>query len=203
MSAVSKRRLTIQDYFTIERAASFKSEFFDGEMFAMAGASSAHNFIKENLSVELGGQLKGTRCRTLSSDQRIKVEATGLVTYPDIVVVCGKVEVTSDDEDTLNNPTCLIEVLSPSNQDYDRNGKFRNYQQIESLQEYITVAQDEPLCERCVRQPDGTWNVKYYKGLEEILVFTSINARISLADIYNGVAFPHKPLRPIVDLPER
>ena len=190
MSAAPKRRLTLEEYFAIEREAPFKSEFFAGEMFAMAGASSPHNIIKENIIGELYGRLKGGPCRTMSSDQRLKVDRTGLVTYPDVLIVCGKLEFAAEDKHTLVNPVAIIEVLSPSTARYDRGTKFRNYQLIPTLMEYILVDQEEPVCERFVRLADGSWGLVSFVGLESELVFTSVEARIPLADIYAGVTFP-------------
>lgn len=188
MSAALKK-MSLADYFVLERRAEFKSEFFDGEMFAMAGASTPHCIIKENLSVELGTRLKGGPCRTLSSDQRLLVERTGLVTYPDLLIVCGKMEFSAIDPHTLVNPNAIIEILSPSTERYDRGTKFRNYQQIPTLTEYILVAQDEPVCERFVRQGDGSWALVSFVGLESELAFTSVPVRIPLADVYAGVTF--------------
>ena len=190
MSAMPKPRLTSLQYLALEREAEFKSEFFDGEMFAMAGASPPHNFIKENLSGELFARLKGSRCRTVTSDQRLKVEQTGLFTYPDIIIFCGTPEYAPEDPYALINPTAIVEVLSPSTESYDRGAKFRNYQQIPSLVEYILVAQDEAVCERFARQADGLWGYAPFVGLDAELVFTSVPARIPLADVYRGVAFP-------------
>ena len=108
MSAVPKRKLTEAEYLAIERAAEFKSEFYNGEMFAMAGASREHNRVKENLVIELGARLKGGPCQTYSSDQRVVVGATGLYTYPDIVILCGPGAYDPADRDTLTNPTAII-----------------------------------------------------------------------------------------------
>src|SRR3954469_18701066 len=131
MTAVPRIRLTPAEYLAIERKAEFKSEYLNGEMFAMAGASPAHNSVKENLIVRLGGRLWGGPCRSYSSDQRVKVSATGLYTYPDIVIVCGTPEFDDADRDTLVNPRAIIEVLSDSTAGYDRGPKFRHYQRIE------------------------------------------------------------------------
>ena len=193
MSALPKPKLTALQYLAIERRAEFKSEFFDGEMFAMAGASSRHVFIASNLGLRLANALLGGPCRVGLSDLRVLVDRTGLYTYPDIVVVCGPVEYAPNDPDTLVNPTAIIEVLSPSTEKYDRGAKFRNYKRIESLMEYVLVAQDEPLCERYVRQSDGAWGVVAYEGLHESLIFTSIPATVPLAEIYSGVEFPATP----------
>jgi Uma2 family endonuclease len=193
VTAIPKPKLSVAEYLARERAAEFKSEYYRGEMFAMAGASREHNTAKENLIVELGTRLKGTPCRTFSSDQRVKVSATGLYTYPDIVVVCGKPEYDPLDPDTLVNPVAIIEVLSPATETYDRGAKFRQYQQLPSVQEYILVAQDEPVVERFVRQADGTWVLTVVTGLTGEVTFHTVTARIGLADIYNGVDFPPRP----------
>ena len=193
MSAVRKKRLSVAEYLTMEKRAAFKSEFYRGEMFAMAGASIPHNRIKDNTLIELGNRLKGTPCRTYSSDQRVLVEATGLYTYPDILVVCGPEALDPADKDTLTNPTAIVEILSPSTERYVRGAKFRNYQQMPSFKEYILIAQDEAVCERFVRQTDQSWALVSFVGLEAVLKFTSIAAEIPLADIYAGVTLPDLP----------
>ena len=152
MSAVPKTKLTPAEYLAIERKAEFKSEYYRGEMFAMAGARLPHNTIKENLIVELGSQFKGGPCRTLSSDQRVKVNETGLYTYPDIIILCEPPQFEDDECDTLLNPRVIIEVLSESTETYDRGRKARHYKRIPSLHEYILVTQWEPFVERLVRQ---------------------------------------------------
>jgi Uma2 family endonuclease len=190
MSAVPKPKLTPAEYLARERTAEFKSEYYRGETFAMAGASRQHNTVKENLIVEVGVRLKGSPCRTWSSDQRVKVSATGLYTYPDIVVVCGKADYDADDEDTLVNPVAIVEVLSPGTESYDRGAKFRQYQQLPSLQEYVLVSQDEPVVERFVRQPDGTWVLTVVTGLTGEVAFATVPARVAMADVYRGIDFP-------------
>ena len=195
MTAVPKTKLTAAEYLAIERKADFKSEFYRGEMFAMAGASREHNRVKENLSIEIGSRLKGSRCQTFSSDQRVLVDATGLFTYPDIVILCGPGEYAPADRDTLVNPTAIIEVLSPTTKGYDRGTKFRNYQQIASLREYVMVAQDEAVVERYVRQPNGDWLLTTVTGLDKEMALTSVPVQIPLADVYAGVEFPETPPR--------
>jgi Uma2 family endonuclease len=195
MSAVPKRKLTPAEYLAIEKTAEFKSEFFNGEMFAMAGASRPHNRVKENLAIEIGSRLKGGACQSFSSDQRVLVNRTGLYTYPDLLIVCGEVESTGDDEDTITNPRVIVEVLSPSTERYDRTTKFDHYQQIPSVQEYILVAQDAARCERYVRQADGTWGYTSFVGLEAVLALTSVPVQVPLADIYAGAEFPDPPPR--------
>jgi len=190
MSALRIPRLTAAEYLAIERAAKFKSEFFNGEMFAMAGASRLHNRVNSNLEIEIGSRIKGGRCQSFSRDLRVLVDRTGLYTYPDLIVACGELEFSENDPDTLVNPTILIEVLSTSTEKYDRGLKFRHYQQIPSLKEYLLVAQDEALVERFVRLDDGQWGLISFVGLEAELAFAAIPVRIPLADVYAGVEFP-------------
>jgi Uma2 family endonuclease len=197
MSAVpkTKPKLTPAEYLAIERRAEFKSEYYDGEMYAMAGARFTHNTIKDNLIREIGSALKGGPCRTLSSDQRVKVLATGLYTYPDIVILCEPPQFEDDERDILLNPKVIIEVLSESTEQYDRGEKTRHYKRIASLCEYILVSQDKPVVERLVRNEDSTWSLTDFADLAAILEFTSIPAKVALAEIYRGVEFPEAKLR--------
>ncbi len=190
MSAAPKLRLTAEQYLAIERKAAYKSEFYDGEMFAMAGASRHHSRVKENLIVEIGSRLKGSRCRSHSSDMRVKVSASGLYTYPDIVIVCGEERYEDVHVDTLLNPQVIVEVLSDSTANYDRGKKFRHYKRIASFQEYVLVAQDEPVVEQFVRQPDGKWSQSSVEGLDAEFAFATVPVALSLADVYAGVEFP-------------
>jgi Uma2 family endonuclease len=196
MTAVPQRKLTPAEYLVIERSAQFKSEFLDGEMFAMAGASPLYNTIKENLIGELFPQLKGSPCRSYSSDQRVKVSATGLYTYPDIVIVCGQPEFEAGQPDVLLNPQVIIEVLSDSTESYDRGTKFDHYQRIDSLREYILVAQNRPAVERRVRHSQWDWLLTPIIGLNSELELVTVPAKVALADIYAGVTFPEPPKPP-------
>lgn len=195
MSAVPKpeRKMTEAEYLAVERAAETKSEFHDGVMYAMSGARFAHNLVKDNLACHLNNQLAGRSCRALTSDMRVKVMATGFQAYPDVVVFRGPPEFDGDRTDILVNPTVLVEVLSDSTEQYDRGFKFRNYQQIPSLREYVLVAQDEAVVERFVRQADGSWGHTAAVGLAAELAFATVPARVSLADLYAGVDVPETP----------
>jgi Uma2 family endonuclease len=192
MSALPKpRKLTVQEYLAIENAAALKSEFFDGEMFAMAGALPPHNKIKSQLEGEFYLRLKGSPCGTTSSDQRIKVGRTGLYTYPDIVIICGEPELDPNDRSTIVNPLVLIEVLSESTEHYDRTIKFDHYRKIDSAREYVLVSQDQPRVERYVRGGDDRWTHDAFVGLDATFSLESVPAKdISLADIYRGIMFP-------------
>jgi len=190
MSTLPHPRLTAQEYLEVERKAEFKSEYYNGEMFAMSGATFPHNRVKENLSVLIGTQIKGGPCQSLSSDMRVKVSRTGLYTYPDIVIVCGNPELEDEHLDTLLNPQVVIEVLSESTANYCRTKKYRHYQQIGSLREYILVEQDEPVFEQYARQPTGAWARTDVEGLDQEFAFATVPVRVRLADVYAGVTFP-------------
>lgn len=190
MTAVPKKKLTAQEYLAIERAAEFRSEFYNGEMFAMAGATGEHNRIKENFGGELYARLKGGPCESFSTDQRVLVSPTGLYTYPDILVVCGEVEYADGLFDTIVNPRVIVEVLSDSTEAYDRGAKFRQYRQIPTLEEYILIAQKEPAIDQFVRQPNGLWVLTTYTQLGETFRMSSVPLEIPMADIYRRVKFP-------------
>lgn len=188
MSALPKKKLTEAEYLVIERAAEFRSEFYAGEMFAMAGTSHQHNEVKDNLIVELGSQLKGGSCRTYSSDMRVKVSRTGLYTYPDIVIVCGPPKFEDHTElDTLLNPQVVIEILSKSTAGYDRGKKFLHYQRLASVMEYVLVSQDRMRVERLVRQPDETWVLTTFEDPTGEFSLATVPVRVPMAEIYRGV----------------
>ncbi len=189
MSSVLKPLLTAQEYLAKERTAEFRSEFYRGEMFAMAGATWEHTLVKDNIAGETRQLLKDGPCRVLTSDMRVKVDASGLYTYPDIVVVCEEPQFEDKLFDTLLNPRILMEVLSESTERYDPGAKFAMFRQIPTLEEYVLIAQDEPLVERHVRQPDNSWLMTEFRGLTQTFAFTSIPAKVALSEIYRGVAF--------------
>lgn len=184
------RRLTVEEYLARERQAESKSEYFNGQIFAMAGASEAHNLIVANVLASLVSMLKGRSCKAYASDMRVRVSATGLYTYPDISVVCGQARFEDDVQDTLLNPTVIIEVLSPSTESYDRGVKFEHYRTLESLSDYLLIAQDRAMVEHYTRQPDNRWLLSTYKGLEATVAIPSIACELALADIYDKVEWP-------------
>ena len=195
--AVAKtvRRLTEEEYLCHDRAANYKSEFFDGEMFAMAGGSPMHSLIAANLLRELGTKLKDRPCKAFTSDLRLKVEATGLDTYPDVSVVCGPLQFAAGTEDTVVNPTLLVEVLSDSTEAYDRGEKFLHYRQMPSLQEYLLVSQRRPRIEQFVRRADGEWTLRIAEGMDATLALSSLEITVALAEVFAGVDFIPGPIR--------
>ncbi len=189
MSAAPKPRFTLAEYLQRENAATFKSEFYRGEIFAMAGASPRHNSIVTKLIIGLGNRLLGTPCRPFTSDQRVRILTSSLITYPDVSVVCGPLEMDAEDSIAINNPSVVVEVLSQSTASYDRGEKFDLYRELESLQTYILVSQDKPHVERFVRQPDDSWLLTVFKGVEAVLELTTLGCSLPLAEIYADVTF--------------
>jgi Uma2 family endonuclease len=182
-------RLTQAEYLEIERRAEFKSEFRDGEMFAMSGGSRPHSRIACNLISAIDTQLKGSPCMVFNSDMRVKVQMAGLYTYPDVSVLCGPEEVEDEHDDVLLNPTVIAEVLSDSREAYDRGKKFEMYRRLPSLREYLLVNQHEPLIEQFIRQPGGEWLLRDVSGLEGKLSLPSLGITIALAEVYSKVRF--------------
>jgi Uma2 family endonuclease len=196
--AVAQNRIRISEaeYLRIERQAETKSEFFDGEMFAMAGGTATHSLITTNLTIELGNQFKGTGCLTYNGDLRVKAEATGLFTYPDISVVCGGPRFLDEQEDTLLNPTLVVEVLSDSTEAYDRGKKFEHYRQILSCKEYLLVSQKEALIEQYIRQLNREWTLKEAAGLDSRIELPSLGIVLPLSQVFANVKFAPSSLRP-------
>ncbi len=188
MSTQRAAFLTPAEYLEIERRAERKSEYYQGEMFAMAGASPNHVLIVANLVGELRQQLKGKPCRAYSTDLRLRVSPTGLYTYPDVLVVCGDLHFADDQKDTMMNPALVVEVLSDSTQDYDRGQEFEHYRTIPSLIEYLTVAQDRPHIEQWTRQ-ENRWVLSEYADLSQTIQLTSVGAALPLSEVYDKVDF--------------
>ncbi len=187
MSAVlTQTHYTAEEYLTLERSASSKSEFHDGQIFAMTGASRKHNLVSGNIYRELSLQLKSRPCEAYINDMRVKAAEARSYHYPDIVVVCGTPAFEDAQVDTLLNPTLLIEVLSPSTEAYDRGGKFAHYRKIPTLCEYLLVTQDQPSIERYVREGD-VWILTEAVGLEASVPLESIECVLSLREVYDKV----------------
>jgi Uma2 family endonuclease len=182
-------RLTEAEYLEIERRAECKSEFLDGEMFAMSGGTRSHYLIASNLNRAIGNQLEGCPCVVYTSDMRVRIQPEGLYTYPDLSVACGEEEFADEHDDTLLNPTVVVEILSDSREAYDRGKKFALYRQIPSLREYLLVSQDKPLVEQYIRQDSGEWLLREVAGLESKLSLPSVGITIAMAKVYSNVRF--------------
>jgi Uma2 family endonuclease len=189
MSAQSQPRLTPEQYLESERAAEFRSEYYCGQIYAIAGGSYQHAQIVGGMVREFGNALKKPACAVVPTDLRLCVSPEGY-TYPDVVVICGDPRFADNQQDTLLNPTLIVEVLSPSTEAYDRGFKFAQYRTVQSLEEYVLVAQAEPRVEVFRRQHDGHWLLSEAFGLESVCRFDSLDCSLALADIYDKVTFP-------------
>ncbi len=199
MSAHARPILTPEQYLEIERAAEFKSEYYDGQMYAMSGGSWSHGLIMAGLAGELRAALEDGPYGVVTGVLRVRVSPSGrFYTYPDVVVVCGEPSFADDQKDTLLNPTFVAEVLSPSTEAYDRGFKSAQYRKIESLEEYALVSQTEARLEVFRRQASGGWLLSEFDGLDAVCRFESLGCQIALAKIYRRVTFSGEDLiRPI------
>jgi len=189
MSAVPEQYLTIDDYIALEESSGVKHEFLDGAAFAMTGASPAHNLMTFNVASILRPQLRGKSCRIYSSDLRLKVEATGLYTYPDASVVCGPAQFADTPKNTITNPAVLIEILSPSTESYDRGKKSQHYRKIESLRAYLLIAQDSRHVELYVKEEQNRWVLAEFSQEDAVVPLDTIGCAMTVKDIYEDVEF--------------
>lgn len=195
MSAIPKQRFSEAEYLALESNSEIKHEYFHGEIFAMSGASPEHDRIFGNVFINLGVQLRGKPCEPFSSDIRVRISSR-IYTYPDISVVCREAEFTPDNSPSLANPTLIIEILSPSTESYDRGTKFQNYQTLESLQEYVLIAQDKARIETFIRNADNAWIFRQALGLEATIDLASIQCSLALADVYERITLPDEQIPP-------
>jgi len=196
--AMSKSAYTIDQYLAIERASPERYYYLDGEIYAMAGESSAHGDISVNIVGALVNQLKGTPCRARTKDTKVRSgpilcagETTrGLFSYPDVLVICGEQEFHDAIKDVVLNPKVILEVLSESTEAFDRGEKFTRLQTWNpSLTDFVLVSQERPQLEHYTRQTDGSWSYRLTSGLDASVVIASIQCTLKLTDVYDRVVF--------------
>lgn len=190
-TAAAKTHLTPEQYLAMERKSEVKHEYDRGRTIAMAGASREHNLIALNVGSEIRNGLRDRPSEAYAGDMRVRVE-DGRYLYPDVVVACGEPRFADDESDNLLNPTLIVEVLSPTTERRDRGRKFHQYRTIESLQEYVMVAQDEVHVERYTRR-EGEWAFSELDTLDGMLRLESIGCEIPLREVYAKVTFPPEP----------
>jgi Uma2 family endonuclease len=179
--------LSPEDYLAIERKSEFRSEYIDGQIVAMTGASRKHNLIVANVIGELRQQLKDKPCEVYTNDMRVRIPSANVYTYPDVVVVCGEPRFEDTFIDTLLNPNLIIEALSDSTESYDRGKKFGYYRTLESVVEYLLISQDEYRIEQYVKQDDGRWLLSEAHSLDAIIELASIQSVLPLNEVYDKV----------------
>lgn len=190
---------TEDEYLALERASQERREYLDGQIYLMAGESEAHGTICTNLTIEVGSQLKGTPCQAFSKDTKVRsgpipksrYGAQGLYSFPDLVVVCGEPQYLDEHQDVLINPKIIIEVLSPSTEFFDRGAKFARYSEhLDSLTDYIVVAQSQPLIEHFARDANGQWKIEATAtDLSQSVVLSSIGCTLRLSEVYDRIVF--------------
>ncbi len=185
MSSLPDYYLSPEEYLAVERSAENKSEYVDGVMYAMAGGSERQNLITGNIVTGLNIQLRETPCKVYPSDLKVRVPDSRRFFYPDVSVVCGETQFADDGRDVILNPVLVAEVLSESTAAFDRGKKFQSYQQIESLQEYLLVSQDEYVVEHYLRREDGHWLYTKASGLEAAIALPTLECLLALSDIYS------------------
>jgi len=180
--------ITEEEYLAMETESDLKHEYFEGEIFAMTGASEKHNLIAANVIGELRSQLKTKPCRVYPGDMRLKIEATGLYTYPDVMIVCGPRRFAEPGRtDTLTNPLVIIEVLSDSTENYDRGKKFQHYKSLNSLREYILISQHQEKIECWFKNERGIWEFSETDTENPFIILMSVECELRLDEIYDKV----------------
>lgn len=192
MASVPRRFLSEEQYLAIERAAERKSEYYNGEMYAMAGGTSPHSRLQQALARVVGNRLDLARCGTHGSDMRVRVSATGLYAYPDFSVVCGEERFADDHRDVLLNPVVIAEVLSESSESYDRGTKFAHYRTIDTLRHYVLVSQWEPLVEVFNRE-DDRWYLTASRAPQGTVQLPAIQVEFPVGELYEGVKLADPP----------
>jgi Uma2 family endonuclease len=187
--AAPERHYTVDEYLAFERAAEARHEYLAGRIYAMSpGGSESHALVATNLAATLRTLLRGRGCRVYAHDLRVRVDETGLHTYPDVVVACGAPRFADERRDTLLDPTLVAEVLSPTTERYDRGGKFAHYRRIATLQAYLLVAKHEPRLELYVRDGDA-WILREAVGLDAVLALPVVGGTLTSSDVYADVDF--------------
>jgi Uma2 family endonuclease len=186
----SETLYTPEDYLAFEREARTRHEFFDGEIYAMAGESLSHSRVCVNLSGEVRNKLKGKPCEALSPNMKVRTSSASLFAYPDLTIVCGEPQFHDTKKDVLINPQAIFEVLSPSTETYDRTTKFQKYRLGNpTLIDYFLISQDKPFVEHFMKQADGNWLYRSYSELDETVKIETLDCELSLREIYDRVEF--------------
>ena len=194
MTALPKRFFTPEEYLLLEDQAEYKSQYVDGEIFAMAGAEPEHVAVMVNVVIGLGQRFRGRSCQVFSSDMRVRVKPGGLWTYPDAVALCGELRFDRTDAPaTLLNPQVIFEVLSPSTAAFDRGDKFNRYRMLDTLTDYVLIAVDRMRVEHHALQSGGVWKLTEYRQPTDAVPLIGLGCELPLVEIYDKLTFPSPP----------
>jgi Uma2 family endonuclease len=189
MSTLTVTHVTPEEYLAAERLSEIRSEYLDGGVYPMTGASANHSRIVLDTGTELTNQLRERGGEVFVSEMKVRLPGSNKFFYPDVTAVCGELQYHDDRKDIITNPDLVIEVLSPSTEAFDRGAKFQAYRTIESLREYLLVSQGTPLIEQYVRGDDGKWTLTTATGLESSLTLPSVECTLNLSAVYKRVEF--------------
>ena len=198
MASLPQTRYTPEQYLEMDRKAEYRSEYVNGEILAMAGASGVHNRITLNVGSALMALLRGSPCEPFTRDLRVAISPTRY-TYPDVVVACGGPQFIDGQLDTLMNPAVVMEVLSPTTANDDQSWKFAHYRRLETLTDYVMLSQFQPFIEHYTRQDNGQWVLTEVMGLDAVLRLLSIGCDLPLTAIYERVEFAPDPDMPTLE----
>ncbi len=186
-SAIAHNLFSIQDYLSMERDAIDRHEYYQGEIYSMAGTTLQHDRIDKNLIGMINPFLKGKSCSVFGNDIRVHIPSNTLFTYPDVFIICGNAELLENEFDTVLNPSVIFEILSRSTRKYDKLEKFSLYRSISSFSEYVLIDSEKAEIEHYIKNNDNTWTLAVYDKPEQILTIKKIGIHISLFDLYDGV----------------
>ena len=192
-AAIQQRYYTKEEYLVLEEQEIYKSEYVDGEIFAMAGGSIQHSMICFNVIRRIGDMIAPKDCVGLESNVKVEIQRGRQYFYPDLMVICGKIDFAEKRTDTITNPMLIVEVLSPATEAFDRNKKFTAYRTLPALREYVLVYQDEPQIEAFYKQDEKTWRYTVARGLDESIRLLSLECDLALRDVYQKITWETPP----------
>lgn len=187
---------TLQEYFDLEETAEYKSEYYQGEIFAMAGGSANHNLIALNVATIFNLAFEQRPCRTFMSDMRLLVKAADLYTYPDIMIVCGQLKFAHKRTDIITNPVLIVEILSKSTESYDRGHKFKFYRTIPTLQHYILIDQAQIYLDYFQKITGGRWVLQAFSDPNQRVELAALDLELPLHRVYNKVTWDNAAIEP-------
>ncbi len=182
----TQKKYTSQEFLDREETAEQRSEYIDGHIYGMAGGTASHIQISFNLTKLLTEKLRG-KCRAYQSEMKVRVERENAFYYPDVTLVCGEQKFYRGRQDVVENPLLLVEVLSDSTKEYDKNDKFFSYQKIDTFTEYLLVSQDKYAIQQYIRQADGNWKIKATIGADSELYLESVDITVPMREVYDLV----------------